>query len=58
MKIFIQFGDFRGVESEFKRIIKPDREYTIELKETKRSKNKRKRHDLQNKLPIRQKENS
>ena len=42
MKIYIQKGDFRGVEKEFMRIIKPDREYTIELKETKRSRNKRK----------------
>lgn len=41
MKIYIQKGDLRGVESELKRIIKPDREYTVELKETKRSRNKR-----------------
>lgn len=41
MKLYIQRGSLGGVESELKRLIKPDREYTVELKETKRSRKKR-----------------
>jgi hypothetical protein len=41
MKLYIQRGNLGGVESELKRLIKPDREYTVELKETKRSRKKR-----------------
>jgi len=43
MKIYIQKGDLRGVLSELTRLIKTDREYSLELKETKTSRNKRKK---------------
>ena len=43
MKLFIQRGDLRGVDKEFLRVIHPEREYTVELRETKRSIHKRKK---------------
>jgi len=41
MKFHITKNDIRGVDKEFLRVMKHDREYTIELKETKTSRNKR-----------------
>jgi hypothetical protein len=41
MKLYIQKGDLRGVDSELKRLVRPDREYTVELKETARSRKRR-----------------
>jgi len=42
MKLYIQKANLRGVEKEFARVAKPDREYTAELKETTRSISRRK----------------
>ncbi len=44
MKMHIAKGDTRGVESEMKRTIKPDREYIVEWRETSRSKSRRKKY--------------
>ncbi len=41
MKLYIQHGNISGIESELKRLIKKDREYVLEWKETKRSRTKR-----------------
>lgn len=49
MKLYIQKGDLRGVDSELKRLVRPEREYTVELKETARSRNRRKKSALKNK---------
>ena len=43
MKIYIQKGNLAGIEKELKRLVKKDREYLLELRETKTSINKRKR---------------
>lgn len=43
MKMFIQSGHLDGIFREIKRKVKSEREYTIEIKETKRSINKRKK---------------
>ena len=37
MKIYITKADVRGVEKEMIRLMKPDREYLVEWKETSRS---------------------
>lgn len=41
MKLYIQNGNLSGIESELRRLIKKDREYILEWKETKKSRNKR-----------------
>ena len=46
MKFYITKNDVRGILDEFLRGMKPDREYVIERKETKRSINKRKKQKL------------
>lgn len=42
-RIYIQNGVLSGVTGELKRLIKKDREYWIEFRESKKSINKRKR---------------
>jgi hypothetical protein len=46
MKIYVTNGQISGAVGEIKRLVRKDREYVVELKETKQSKNKR----LKNKL--------
>lgn len=43
MVIYIQNGNLSGIESEIKRLVKKDREYRLEMHETKTSINKRRK---------------
>jgi hypothetical protein len=48
MKMYIQKGKCDGVCSEIRRVVKSDREYEVTIKETKTSRNRRKKSNIKN----------